>query len=106
METESRLEDGVLTLRLKGELDHHGAASVRKNADAEIEKTRPKKVVLCLSEVCFCDSSGLGLIMGRYRKAKEQGAVLTLGDPSPSVERMVRLAGLDRLIKTERREEK
>jgi len=98
----SHTRDGVLTVTLYGELDHHGAAALRKGIDALIESEKLKKVALCLSEVCFCDSSGLGLLMGRYRKAREAGAVMTVLDPSEAVARIMRLAGLDKLIKTER----
>lgn len=106
MEYQSKVKDGVLTLSLRGELDHHGAAAARAGIDAEIEKERPKKVVLNLKEVCFCDSSGLGLLMGRYNKARQVGAVLTVSEPSAAVDRIMSLAGLNKLIKTERGVEK
>lgn len=93
---------GTLTLSLTGELDHHGAAAARERLDKEIEAVRPKKVVLCLRDVHFCDSSGLGLLMGRYNTARQVGAVLYVKDPSPPVWRIMSLAGLDKLIKTER----
>lgn len=95
---------GVLTVSLKGELDHHGAASARQAIDKLITDAQPQKVVLELKEVCFCDSSGLGLLMGRYKTALSVGAALTVKAPSPAVARIMRLAGLDKLIKTERSE--
>lgn len=96
------LKDEVLTVSLRGELDHHGAAAARQGIDRLIALSGAKKVVLELSGVCFCDSSGLGLLMGRYRAATVAGAAFGVKDPSPAVERMIRLAGLDRLIKIER----
>lgn len=102
MEIKAKETEGVLTVRLQGELDHHGAASVRKEIDAVIEGTSPKKVLLDLGDVFFCDSSGLGLIMGRYKKATATGAEFAVSDPSAAVERIMRLAGLTALIKIER----
>ena len=67
MEIKSNLSCGVLTVSLGGELDHHGAVSARREIDTVIESARPHKVRLMLDRVNFCDSSGLGLIMGRYR---------------------------------------
>ena len=96
------MENGVLTVTLYGELDHHGAFEVRSGIDAAIDSEHPQKVVLRLSEVHFCDSSGLGLLMGRYRKALLAGVPLAVLDPSEAVARIMRLAGLDKLIKTER----
>ncbi|MBR6593840.1 MAG: anti-sigma factor antagonist [Clostridia bacterium] len=102
MEYKVNREGGVLTLSLTGELDHHGAASARTSLDREIRLAAPKKVVLELSQVHFCDSSGLGLIMGRYRCATAAGAAFAVKDPSPAVERIMALAGLGKIIKTER----
>lgn len=102
MDIKTNENGGVLTVSLHGELDHHGAAAARRDIDALIERTSPKKVVLRLSEVYFCDSSGLGLIMGRYKKALSAGAAFSVGDPSAAVERIMQLAGLGEIIKTER----
>lgn len=102
MDIKSNLSDGVLTVSLGGELDHHGAVSARREIDTVIESARPRKVRLMLDRVNFCDSSGLGLIMGRYKKAVSVGASLVVGNPSPAVTRIIALAGLDKLIKTER----
>ncbi len=95
-------ENKTLTVTLIGELDHHGAAATRKGIDAIILAEQPQKVVLQLKNVQFCDSSGLGLLMGRYKTALTIGASLTVKDPSPPVARIMKLAGLDKLIKTER----
>ncbi len=102
MNITSDFENGVLTVGLSGELDHHGAYGVRKDIDALIDNEKPKKLLLCLNTVQFCDSSGLGLIMGRYRKACALGADMAVLNPSAAVEKIMRLAGLDKLIKIER----
>lgn len=102
MEIKTSKHVDVLTVELSGELDHHGAASIRREIDALIEGTSPKKVRLCLSDVYFCDSSGLGLIMGRYKKTVGAGAEFAVLDPSEAVERIIRISGLEKIIKTER----
>lgn len=102
MNITSNMRLGVLTVSLWGELDHHGASDVRKNIDAAIERESPTKLRLQLTDVHFCDSSGLGLIMGRYKKARSVGADISVLDPSAAVEKIMRLAGLDKLIKIER----
>ncbi len=102
MQYESKTDGSALTVWLSGELDHHGAASARAGIDLIIDKEQPKKLVLELSQVHFCDSSGLGLLMGRYKKARQCGATMTVLDPSDAVTRIMQLAGLDKLIKTER----
>lgn len=95
-------EGDILTARLIGEIDHHAAARVREEIDREICRTRPRQVVLDLSGIEFMDSSGLGLIMGRIALMRSLGGEAVLKDPTDKVMRIVRLAGLERIIKIEK----
>ena len=94
-------KDGVLTLELSGELDHHSAVTIREEADELIFRLHPKKVYIDLSSIEFMDSSGLGFIMGRYKLQSKLGGELYMKDPSPRVSKILSLAGLERIIKTE-----
>ena len=85
-------------VRIGGEIDHHGAVSVRTGIDRWLSGKRPPKVYLELSGVQFMDSSGLGLIMGRYALVKRYEGALAVLDPSPAVERIIQLAGLERMV--------
>ncbi len=98
------LEGEHLSLRLEGEIDHHSALALRQEADALIYRTHPATVSLDLSSIDFMDSSGLGFIMGRYSLVKKLGGELSMKDPSPRVSKILALAGLERIIKTERTE--
>lgn len=90
--------DNTLTVTLNGDIDHHSAKSVRTKIDNEIFLVRPKNVVLDLSKVEFMDSSGLGLILGRYTKAGEIGCELKLKNPNKKVKKILNLAGVERII--------
>ena len=98
---EMRQEESVLCVKLRGEIDHHSAVSVRGDIDARIYETRPKKTVLDLSEIDFMDSSGLGLIMGRYALMQRIGGELTLKAPNERIMKIFELAGLGRIIRIE-----
>ena len=87
-----------LVVHVGGEIDHHSAVGVRTEVDARIIATSPKRVLLELSAVDFMDSSGLGLIMGRFALIKKYGGTLSLLDPSPAVMKMMKLAGMDRMV--------
>ena len=95
-------EEGKLTLTLSGEIDHHSALALREEADALIYKYRPRTVSIDLSSIEFMDSSGLGFIMGRFALARKLGGELLMKDPSPRVAKILALAGMERIIKTER----
>ena len=94
---------GSLICVLHGEIDHHAARTIRSEIDAEVQRVRPEQLKLDLSQVSFMDSSGLGLILGRYQTAASVGASLSLVDPNPGVTRVLSLAGIERLIRIERR---
>ena len=62
-----------LTIYLEGDIDHHNARTVRSKIDTKLYIQRPEELVLDLSRVNFMDSSGLGLILGRFTKASDLG---------------------------------
>lgn len=95
----SYTEDTVIA-EIGGEIDHHRAVSVRSQIDEALFTRMPKKLIIDIGRVDFMDSSGLGLIMGRLAKAKEIDATLVLRNPSARVMRMIKMAGLDRIIQT------
>ena len=88
----------VLRVQIAGEIDHHSAKPLREELDRHIYAYRPHELVIELSEVAFMDSSGLGLIMGRFALIKKYGGTLSLLDPSPAVMKMMTLAGMDRMV--------
>ena len=99
-------EDGILTLKLTGEIDQHSAVGLREEADRLIYLEHPKKLLLDLSGIDFMDSSGLGFIMGRYALVSKLGGTLALLNPNARVSRILSLSALERIIKTERTDKK
>ena len=98
--------ESVLTVELGGEIDHHSAVAVRGEIDSEIKNFAPRKTVLDLSGIDFMDSSGLGLIMGRYKLMQKLGGELTVRNPNSRTADIFELAGLDRIVNIEGRESK
>ena len=71
----------TLTAVLMGDMDHHGVAGVRTQIDDAMFRLMPKILCIELSGVEFMDSSGLGLILGRYQKASDLGIEVMLSNP-------------------------
>ena len=86
-----------LYVPLCGEIDHHCAAAIREEIDTALYACAPKTLVLDFSEVSFMDSSGIGLIMGRYRILQPLGGSIVLQSPAPHISRILRLAGMERI---------
>ena len=96
---------GEFCAALWGDIDHHRAAKLRGQLDELICRERPRRLYLDLSGIDFMDSSGLGLIMGRYTLIKQCNGSLAILDPSPAVIKMIKLAGLERIIPIKRKKE-
>lgn len=87
----------TLYCRLSGEIDHHTALPIRLETDDRIENSRPRHTVLDFSEVTFMDSSGIGLVMGRYKLISEFGGDLEVTGLSNNAYKVMHLAGIDRI---------
>lgn len=90
-------EDDVMVVNLSGELDHHRCSDIRKKIDSRAESQRPKILVLDFSEVLFSDSSGVGLVMGRYRQMLLLGGKLQVVNVPENLKKVFRLSGLEGL---------
>jgi stage II sporulation protein AA (anti-sigma F factor antagonist) len=95
---DSEFTGDALKIKLRGEIDHHSAVAIRTQIDDMIRSKRPQKLNIDMSVIDFMDSSGLGLIMGRYAAMKSIGGELCVTDPSPRVQRIMSLAGMERVI--------
>lgn len=98
MKLEKKIERLTLFLRLDGELDMHTASIVRQAIDLEIEKRGIRTVILNLQDVRFVDSSGLGVIIGRYKKLLLVGGKLKITNVPPHIFKIMELSGLPNII--------
>ena len=88
----------ALLIDIEGDIDHHTAKYIRGEIDKAIFSYRPKIALLNVGSVDFMDSSGLGLILGRYTSVREVGGILKIVNPSKDIEKILALAGIERLI--------
>lgn len=91
-----KLAGDTLVIRLHGELDHHAVTGLRSMIDTRL--SRVKNVLFNFSEVHFMDSSGLGLVLGRYKIVSEKGGKVLACSLNPGVQRVFDLSGLQTRI--------
>lgn len=103
MSIEINVTGEVVTAYLGGELDHHTAKEMRETIDNAIELNMPTLLILDFSNVSFMDSSGIGLVMGRYRNLIKTGAGLHIMGAPPHIYKMLKIAGIEKLAKLEGR---
>ncbi len=90
--------DKSLIIHLFGELDHHYAQELRDKIDAKIWSSDVDTLILELSNVAFMDSSGIGVLMGRYKLMQAQGGKTVIAGISKSIEKLWDVSGLGKII--------
>ncbi len=89
---------GAVTVRLSGDLDHHTAVAIREELDRLIADPSVKKLILDLSELNFMDSSGIGMMIGRYKMMARRGGSVAVRSRGGQIDRLMELSGLYRII--------
>ena len=93
-----KIVNEVLVVDLLGELDHHSAEEVRVKIDDRIDRDNIKKVILNFSGVTFMDSSGIGVVIGRYKKMKNRDGNLCIANINRNIFKVFEISGIKKLI--------
>ena len=94
MNIKSRLYNSILYVVLCGELDEHSAHYTRNSLDEMFDKNNFKQIIIDLSELDFMDSTGIGVLIGRYKKMKDKGISIFICNPSTHAEKIFKMTGL------------
>src|SRR5690625_4859529 len=99
------IKEDVLIIRLTGELDHHEATILREAWQNKLREGTVKHVILNLEEVHFMDSSGIGVLLGRYKEILQLGGELVVCSVNPSIKRILEMSGMFKIIRIESNEQ-
>lgn len=91
-------EDKLLIMEITEEIDHHTTEKIRRRADYEIQRYMPKKALFDFNNVSFMDSSGIGMVVGRYKLLAMLGGSLELANVNSSLERVFEMSGVSKII--------
>lgn len=98
MEAKMKLAGSTLVVRMVGELDHHAVDGLRNKIDRKLSEQQIRNILFDFKGVNFMDSSGLGLVLGRYRIVTEKGGRVMACCLSPRVQRVFEMSGLQSRI--------
>ena len=93
------IKDEILIVHLPDELDHHVAGLIRDNTDELFSCKKIRDVIFDYKNTSFMDSSGIGLIMGRYREVRYLKGNVYLVEINEKMERILKISGLYRVTK-------
>lgn len=89
---------GALVVKLYGEIDQHCVSEIRDDIDRQIAIRNINSLIVDLGGVEFMDSSGIGMIMGRYKNMVSRGGKMMLVRPQPQVDKVLELSGIKKLF--------
>lgn len=98
MEVYFNFDNQMLVVRLVGELDEHSAEFVRRKLETVFSENNYNAAILDLSRMSFMDSTGIGVIIGRYKQLRKLNKKLFVKSPSPTVDKIFKMSGLYEII--------
>ena len=93
MQIKSRVHNEILYVLLCGELDEHSATYTRMTLDELFDKPNFRKIIIDLSELDFMDSTGIGVLIGRYKHMKDRNIPIFIANPSSHAEKIFKMTG-------------
>lgn len=98
MKIEMKKTEDSLIIKLSGELDESNAKEVREQSDYLIENNNIRKFVYDFKNLRFMDSTGLGVILGRYKKLKASNIMMYITNPNTQVMKVIKTSGISEII--------
>lgn len=92
-------EKRALLVAIAGELDHYRAAQIRDRVDGALQSSNAINIIFDFSELEFMDSSGIGVIMGRYKKTRTLGGRVIVCGVNAGILRIMEMSGIDKIIR-------
>lgn len=90
--------DRLLIAKIGGDIDHHSCEEIRARLENEINSKNPKYIVFDMENVGFMDSSGIGVIIGRYKMLLNNSGKAAMINVKPQVKRLCEICGLQKII--------
>ena len=91
-----------LIIHVPKELDHHSALPIRQQADDIMMHQNIREIVMDFSRTDFMDSSGIGMMMGRYRAVKRNGGHMRAKHVNNRIKKSLDMSGIGKLIEISR----
>ncbi|MCL2540763.1 MAG: anti-sigma factor antagonist [Firmicutes bacterium] len=94
MNVQSKTINNTLYISISGELDEHTAEYARLTLDGQLHSLSHNQVIIDLNALSFMDSTGVGVLIGRYKKLKERNVPVFVCNPSPHADKIFKLTNL------------
>ena len=99
------IDESSVTAYLSGEIDHHSAAELRRTIDEAVEHAYPEVLALDFGGVTFMDSSGIGLVMGRWKLMRDISGRVVIENAPKAIKKVMKMSGIEKLVSMEDKKE-
>lgn len=90
--------DKNLIVKIECDIDHHVADKIKEKIERQIELSNVKNIIFDLEKVCFMDSSGIGMLIGRYKTVRAMGGKIYIINLNPALQAIIQVSGLRDII--------
>ncbi|MBE5734957.1 MAG: STAS domain-containing protein [Clostridiales bacterium] len=94
MQISSSAIDNTLYIKMYGELDEYTAGYTRDKLDELFTVNKYCKIVIDMSNLTFMDSTGIGVLIGRYKRVKEYNKQIYIQNPNNQIEKIFKMSGI------------
>lgn len=93
----TRIKKGTLIVKMTGELDHHNTGPVRQTVDKIIMSGSVNNILFDMSSLSMMDSSGIGMVIGRYKLISPDGGKVSVFAKTKSILKLLKMSGIERI---------
>jgi stage II sporulation protein AA (anti-sigma F factor antagonist) len=90
--------NGNLIVKIRGEIDHHSAGRIKHAVESQFYNSNARNIVFDFAHVGFMDSSGIGMIIGRYKELQKSGGRVFAINIGQEINRIFEISGLKKII--------
>ncbi len=94
MQVNAKVYNDTLYLSISGELDENSANYARINLDNQLDANYYRQIIIDLSSLDFMDSTGIGVLIGRYKRMQQRGVPIYISNPSKQADKIFRMSAL------------
>lgn len=100
MELKFKRKNKTLIILVSGEIDHHSSKDLRAQTESALAQMGGRNIIFGFQEVTFMDSSGIGVMIGRYKQLQSLGGRIAIACANEKIDEIIRLSGLTKLLPT------
>ncbi|WP_458407273.1 STAS domain-containing protein [Anaerotignum sp.] len=100
MELNFKKKNKTIIILISGEIDHHTSKELRRQTESALAQMGGRNIVFGFENVNFMDSSGIGMMIGRYKQLQALGGRIAIACANEKVLQIIKLSGLERLLPT------